>query len=87
MTTFLFAVRVALSLRAALPFVAGAYLVALVVIVTYVAIMGVRQRRLRREIAVLTAEARTRAARLGMDSKESEDAEERDGTERRREAG
>lgn len=56
-----FAVRVALSLQGALPYVAGAYLVGLAVIGIYVAIMRVRQRRTHRQLSELLAEARERA--------------------------
>lgn len=62
MSSLPLAVRVALSLHGALPYVAGAYLVGLTVIGTYVAIMGVRQRRTHRQLAELIAEARERAS-------------------------
>lgn len=68
------AVRVALSLHAATPYVAGAYLAFVTVIGTYIAIMGVRQRRLRRQMADLAAEARERTARTAAPASESHDA-------------
>lgn len=52
------AVRPALSLHAALTYVAGAYLVFVAVILIYVTIMARKQRRLQRQVAELAALAR-----------------------------
>ncbi|MHB1570390.1 MAG: heme exporter protein CcmD [Solirubrobacteraceae bacterium] len=52
------AVRPALSLHAALPYVAASYLVFVAVILIYVTIMTRKQRRLQRQVAELAALAR-----------------------------
>lgn len=56
--TVVSAVRVALSLRAAVPYVAAAYLAFVALVAIYVAIMAHRQRRCRREVAELAGVAR-----------------------------
>lgn len=52
------AMRTALSLTQALPYVAAAYLCVMAVIVVYVAIMALRQRRVREQVRELTEQAR-----------------------------
>ena len=56
------AVRPALSLHAALPYVAAAYLAFAAVIVIYLGIMARKQRGLRRALQELTAASRQRAS-------------------------
>lgn len=56
------AVRPALSMHAALPYVAAAYLTFLVLIAIYVAIMARKQRRLRRDLQELAAAPREQAS-------------------------
>lgn len=65
---WLSAVRPALSLHQAIPYVAGAYVVFLAIIVIYVSIMAVKQRRLSRQVAELGALVRRPPPEQGLEA-------------------